>query len=160
MDKTISEAALAMIGVEKIRQYDVTRKDIKRFAQAIGETNPIHYDDAHAQSRGYNGIVAPPLFCQVFTFEDVPVEQLPEDGSPIEIDVPIPARRTVGGGSSYDIYRQIEAGDRITVKSTLRDLFTKEGRSGLLYFVVVETAFSNQHDELVARETATYIKRV
>jgi hypothetical protein len=46
------------------------------------------------------------------------------------------------------------------VKSTLRDVYTKEGKSGTLYFVVVETEFSNQEDEPVAKETATYIKRV
>ena len=48
MDTTVSEEILAMIGMEKVRQYDVTIKDIKRFAQAIGETNPIHFDVNYA----------------------------------------------------------------------------------------------------------------
>jgi len=160
MDTMLSEDILAIIGVEKIRQYDVTKKDIKRFAQAIGEINPIHFDEDYAKSAGYGAVVAPPLFCQMFTFEDVPPELLPRDGSPIEIDVPIPAQRTVGGGSSYEIFQRVKAGDQITSKSTLKDISTKEGKSGLLYFVVVETEFSNQHGELVAKETATYIKRV
>ena len=159
METTVSDKILALIGVEKVRHYEVTQKDIKRFAQAIGETNPIHFDVDYAKSSGYNTVVAPPLFCQVFTFEDVPLEQLPSDGSPIEIDVPIPAPKTVGGGSSYEIFQLVKAGDQITVKSTLKDVYTKEGKSGLLYFIVVETAFSNQHKEPVARETATYIKR-
>ena len=160
MDSTLPEDVLAMIGVEKIRQYDVTKRDIRRFSQAIGETNPIHFDEDYAKSSRYGTIVAPPLFCQMFTFEDVPADQLPDDGSPIEIDVPLPARRTVGGASSYEIFQPVKAGDRITVKSSLRDVFAKEGRSGRLYFVVVETEFSNQENEPVAKETATYIKRV
>lgn len=160
MDNMASEDILAMIGVEKVRHYDVTKRDIKRFAQAIGETNPIHFDEDYAKSTKYGAIIAPPLFCQMFTFEDVPPDRLPSDGSPIEIDVPIPVQRTVGGGSSYEIFQRVKAGDQITAKSTLRDVFTKQGKSGKLYFVVVETEFSNQENEPIAKETATYIKRI
>lgn len=160
MDNMVSKDVLAMIGVEKVRQYDVTKRDIKRFSQAIGETNPIHFDEDYARNTKYGTIVAPPLFCQMFTFEDVPTDHLPGDGSPIEIDVPIPAQRTVGGASSYEIFQPVKAGDQITAKSTLKDVFIKEGRSGRLYFVVVETEFFNQRKEPVAKERATYIKRV
>jgi acyl dehydratase len=160
MDKTVPEDVIATIGVEKVRHYIVTKRDIKRFAQAIGETHPIYFDEKYAKSTKYGVILAPPLFCQIFTFEDVPVDQLPSDGSPIEIDVPIPAQRTVGGASSYEIFQRVKAGDQITAKSTLRDVFIKEGKSGRLYFVIVETEFSNQRKEPVAKETATYIKRI
>jgi len=160
MDNTITKDILAMIDVKKVWYYDVTKRDIKRFAQAIGEVNLIHFDEDFAKSTRYGTIIAPPLFCQIFTFDDVPPDQLPNDGSPIEIDVPIPAKRTVGGASSYKIFQRVKAGDRITVKSTLKDVFTKEGKSGKLYFVVVQTEFSNQNNEPVAEETATYIKRI
>ena len=159
MSTKISKDILALIGVDRVRQYEVTKKDIKRFAQAIGETNPIHSDEDYAKDTQYGGIIAPPLFCQMFTFEDVPSNRLPNDGSPIEIDVPVPAPRTVGGGSSYEIFQPVKAGDTVTVKSTLKDVYTKEGKSGRLYFVMVDTEFSNQRFELVAKETATYIKR-
>jgi hydroxyacyl-ACP dehydratase HTD2-like protein with hotdog domain len=156
----VTESLLGLLGVPKIRHYEVSRRDIRHFAQAIGEEDPVHFDEEYAKTAGYGTIVAPPLFCQVFTFEDVPPQQLPADGSPIEIDVPVPARRTVGGASSYEIFQRVRAGDRITATSTLRDVSTKEGRGGRLYFIVVETEFSNQNNEPVARETATYIKRV
>jgi len=160
MENTVLEDVTAIIDVEKVRHYIVTKRDIKRFAQAIGETNPIYFDEKYDKSTKSGVILAPPLFCQIFTFEDVPVDQLPSDGSPIEIDVPIPAQRTVGGASSYEIFQRVKAGDQITAKSTLKDVFTKEGKSGRLYFVIVETEFSNQRKEPVAKETATYIKRI
>ena len=159
MNSKVPKDVLNMIGGEKVRHYEVTKRDIKRFAQAIGEADPINFDEEYAKTTRYGGIIAPPLFCQMFTFEDVPADRLPGDGSPIEIDVPIPAQRTVGGASSYEIFQRVRAGDRITAKSTLKDVFTKEGKSGRLYFVVVETEFSNQREETVAKETATYIKR-
>ena len=160
MDSKVPENALVMIGEEKVRHYEVTKRDIKRFAQAIGEVDPIHFDEEYAKNTRYGGIVASPLFCQMFTFEDVPGDRLPGDGSLVEMDVPIPAQRTVGGASSYEIFQRVRAGDQITAKSTLKDVYTKEGKSGRLYFVVVETEFSNQREEAVAKETATYIKRL
>jgi acyl dehydratase len=160
MDNKLPKNVIAMIGVEKVRHYVVTKRDIKRFAQAIGETNPIYFDENYAKNTKYGVIQAPPLFCQIFTFEDVPPDQLPYDGSPIEIDVPIPAKRTVGGASSYEIFRRVKVGDQITAKSMLTDVFTKQGKSGTLYFVVIETEFHDQKNKPVAREIATYIKRL
>lgn len=140
------------IGIEKTLSYLVTPRDIKRFSHAIGAGDPKVLADG--------ALLAPPLFCQTFMFEDVPVEELPADGSPTELDVPIPAQRAVGGGSDFEIFHLVKSGDNITVKSKLKDVLTKEGKSGTLYLVVVETSFSNQKNELVARETATYVKRI
>ncbi len=135
-----------------MRHYEVTPRDIKRFAQAIGESDLVVLSDGR--------LVAPPLFCQVFMFEDVPLHELPADGSPKELDVPIPAQRAVGGGSEFEIFGQVRSGDVITVTSKLKDVTTKQGKSGTLYLVVVETVFNNQNGAPVARETATYVKRV
>jgi acyl dehydratase len=153
-------AALAMIGVKKTRTCEVTARDIKRFAQAIGESNPLHYDEAFAKQSRYGCIVAPPLFCQTLTFEDVPASELAGDGSPVEINVPIPAQRAVGGSSQYTVNRLVRAGDVITVTSQLKNIYTKPGKAGLLYFVVVETSFADRTGAPVANEVATYIKRV
>lgn len=156
----VPEAALALIGIQKTRRYEITQRDIKRFAQAIGETNPLHFDEDYARASRYGCIVAPPLFCQTLTFEDVPQSELDADGSPVEINVPIPAKRAVGGSSQYTVHRLVRAGDVITVTSQLKHIYTKQGKGGLLYFVVVETRFADPNGEPVANEVATYIKRV
>lgn len=160
MNDPVPAAARALIGVRKVRRCEVTRRDIARFAQAIGATDPVHYDEAYARTTRHGGIVAPPLFCQSLTYDEVPAELLPADGSPLELHVPIPAQRAVGGGSEYTIHRLVRAGEVITVTSRLRDVSTKQGKSGLLYLVVVETLFEDARGEPVAAETATYIKRV
>jgi acyl dehydratase len=67
MDNTVPEDVLAMIGVEKVRHYVVTKRDIKHFTQAVGETNPIYFDESYANSTRYGDILAPPLFCQIKT---------------------------------------------------------------------------------------------
>jgi acyl dehydratase len=160
MNDPIPAEARALIGARKVRRCEVTRRDIRRFAQAIGATDRVHYDEAYARTTRHGAIVAPPLFCQSLTYEDVPPEQLPADGSPLELRVPIPAQRAMGGGSDYTIHRLVRAGEVITVTSQLKDIYTRQGRSGLLYLVVVETLFEDERGEPVAAETATYIKRV
>jgi acyl dehydratase len=156
----IPAEALAMIGTRKVRRCQVTRRDIERFAQAIGETDGAHCDEAVAGGSSDESIVAPPLFCQTLAYEDVAVEELPPDRSPIELNVPIPARRTVGGSSEYIIHRRVRPGDVLTTATELKNLYVKEGKSGPLYFVVVETRVEDQRGEPVATETATYIKRI
>jgi acyl dehydratase len=156
----IPPEARALIGVRKVRHVEVTRRDIRRFAQAIGTTDRIHYDEDYARTSRYGGIVAPPLFCQSLTYDDVPLDELPVDGAPLELCVPIPAQRTVGGSSDYRIQRLVRAGETIVVTSALKDVYTKQGRTGLLYMVVVETCFDDADGRPVASEIATYIKRV
>jgi acyl dehydratase len=159
MNASIPEDTLKMIGVEKTTSFEVTLKDIKRFAQAIDDPNPLYSDQADMAISDSHEMVAPPLFCQAFAFEDVPLSALPPDGAPVEINIPLPVEKAVGGGSVFEIDGPVRPGDRITAKSRVSDVFTKTGRSGLLYFVIVETSFFNQHDQRVARETATFIKR-
>ena len=148
------------IGKKHVRCCHVTAKDIRHFAQAIGENNKIHHDESYARSQGYNNIVAPPLFCQTLTYDDVPVEQLPDDGSPVELNIDIPATKTIGGSSQYTINRLVHAGEIINVRSTITNIYTKNGKTGLLYFIEIETVFeSSEENEIIASETATYIKR-
>jgi hydroxyacyl-ACP dehydratase HTD2-like protein with hotdog domain len=137
----------AQLCAPRTRRCVVTARDIRRFNQAIGEP-----DDG-------DGLVAAPLFCQTLTWEEVPLERLPADGSPAELDVPIPATRVVGGSSEYVIHRLVRAGDELDVVSVLKDVRAKEGRSGLVYLVVIETRCTDRDGRPVATEVATFVKR-
>ena len=49
----IPEAARCLIGTERVSFYDVTLRDIKRYAQAIGDADPLYYDEAYAATTSY-----------------------------------------------------------------------------------------------------------
>lgn len=155
----IPAEAKAMIGKETVREYDVTKIDIRRFAQAIDDPNPIYVDEEYAKSTRYKGIIAPPLFCHAFAFDDVPASQLREDGLPIEVDVPLPVQRAIGGGSSFVVAEPVRPGDTLTVKRKIADIYKKTGRSGTLYFMVIDITYTNQKGELLAFEKTTEIRR-
>lgn len=155
----ISAEAAAIIGKETVLHYQVTERDIRRFAQAIDDPNPLYADAEYAKNYGYASVIAPPLFCQMFAYSDTPASQLKEDGSPKEIDVPLPTKRVLGGGSSFELGEPVKAGDVIKAVKKITDIYRKEGKSGTLYFVVIDNLWTNQNGQMVAHETATYIHR-
>lgn len=140
---------LAAIGTVSEHVYEVLARDIRRFADAIGDPDPAARE----------GRVAPPLFCHALAFEDVPAGTLRPDGLPHELDVPLPTERAVGGGSCYEVGTEIRPGDVITVRKVIADIYVKRGSSGDLVFVVLDTTFTNQAGELVARERGTFVNR-
>lgn len=142
----------AMIGATRTRRCAVTARDIRHFAQAIGdEVTGALPDDA---------LVAPPLFPQTYGYDDVPLSELTPDGSPAELDLPLPAKRAMGGSSEFTVHRRLRPGDEVTVESRLADIYVKQGKSGPLFMIVIETRFTDQHSRPVASEVATFIKRV
>ena len=143
------------IGLTRRRRVEVTARDIRRFAQAIGEPQQLPHE---GPAEGLSA-EAPALFCQALMYEDAEPEALPPDGTPLEIDLGLPNARTVGGSSDFHIERPVRAGDVIEVESTVRDIQVKEGRSGRLYLVSVETRFTDASLREVARELATYVQR-
>lgn len=146
-DLAIPQAVRALLSAPRRRRCLVTARDIRRFAQAIGAP-----DDGA-------GLVAAPLFCQSLTWEDVPLERLPEDGSPTELNLPIAATRVVGGSSEYTIHRLVRAGDELEVVTVLKDVRARKGRSGLVYLLVLETRCLDRDGLPVATEVATFVKR-
>ena len=142
--------------------FQVTATDIAKFAHATGETSPIHFDREAAIAAGYDDVVAPTLFPYVVRMHAsalVPLDQLEPDGSPTADVPPLPTRRAMAGETAIEFGERVVAGDVITVRKRLANMYEKEGRSGALVFVEMEFTFTNQHDDLVARESFTRIYR-
>ncbi len=140
--------------------YPVTRIDISRFARATGETNEVHYDRDAAVEAGYADVVAPTMFPYAIRMHASTLDgQLEEDGSPTADVPPLPTKRAMAGETKIEFGVPIVAGDVITVRKHLADLYEKEGRSGPLVFVSMEFSFTNQRDEHVATELFTRIYR-
>ena len=161
-DALVPAEAKAMIGKEATPQtYEVSKRDIQRFAQAIGDPNPLYVDEDYAKKTKWGGIIAPPLFFFAFAYDDTPDTRLSEDGRTIitELDVPLPVSRSVGGASANELGEPVRPGDTITVRKRVADVYCKEGKGGVLYFIVVETTYTNQNGQFVGREKATFVQR-
>ena len=141
----ITDEMRSFIGLESDPvTYVVEKHSIEHFARAIGESNPIYFDEQFAKDN-VGGIIAPPTFIRLFRPKRLE-KQFPDSFSNL-----------VDGGSSYTFYEKIFVGDKITVVSKLKDLFIKSGSFGDMMFKISLTTYTNQKNILVAEQEITTI---
>lgn len=124
----------------------VTRQQVRRYARAVEDDNPLFHDVEHAVSEGFDDLVIPPNFLPavIDPGEGVPADQLREDGldpSRYPIDIP-PKAALMGGGQSLTFDRYLTAGESIVVNERFDDIYQKESSSmGLLTFLETTTEY-------------------
>jgi acyl dehydratase len=121
---------------------------VRRMALAIGDRDPIHFDEAAAKARGYRGITAPWPLLWLYFFTCTIYEH----------DLPF-GKATVHGQDDYEFHEPLVVGDIITVRTAIVDAKLKHGKSGRLGQVVSERRFTNQRGELCAVLRTTLFRR-
>src|SRR5919198_1608607 len=128
--------------------YAVGREKIKEYALAVGETNPLHLDPEAARAAGFHDVVAPPMFCVVYSG--------PAMGPAIfDPDVGINFALMVHGGQEFKWGPLVVAGDEIETTVTVKDISERNGTS----FYVFESVSTNQDGDTVCVGTWTNIVR-
>jgi len=126
------------------RTLEVEKGAVRRFAEAIGDPNPLWSDEEAARGTRYGGIIAPPTFLRLAT------------GFP-RFPFPLPFEHLLDGGSDWAYFEPVRPGDALTAVSRLVDLREREGRVGRMLFVVHETTYTNQWGRLAASQRCTTI---
>lgn len=116
---------------------------IKRFAEAIGDDNPLYHDTEFAQTSPFKGIIAPPTF--VFEWNH---HEAIADAALVG---------NIRAGNEYEFFQPLRPGDIITSKSKIKDVYEKQGHSGTMIFIVCETTYTNQRDELLGIQRSSQI---
>jgi acyl dehydratase len=128
--------------------HEVERGAIRRFAEALGDPNPIYLDDAAARAAGHPALVAPPTF---------PVALASNERFRHSLD--LGTRSILHGEQQFEYARPIFAGDRITVVSRVADVQERAGASGPMDVLVIEDEGRDDKGEVVFRTRATLILR-
>jgi acyl dehydratase len=153
-DSLITDEARAMIGtITGRRTGTVSLKEAQRWAAAVGDRNPIYFDDEAARAAGYRGIVTPPLFLPCVLLGVVHVDELREDGIAAgrRGGIPLKVSRTLHGGEETECFLPVYPGDTITGESRIAAIEEKEGSRGPFVLTTTETVYTNQDGEVVAR---------
>ena len=145
-ESAITPEMRAAIGVEsEPRTSEVEKGAIIKFAEAIGDTNPIYNDEAAARESRYGGMIAPPTFLRSMS------------AGPLKVDVRSSYSANLDGGSEWEYFEPIRPGDRITVTTKVADIYERAGRLGNMLFMVRETNYVNQFGNTVATQRTTGI---
>ena len=101
--------------------YEVGREKIREYADAVAEANPVHHDPDAAREAGFRNVVAPPMFCVVYS--------APAMGPAIlDPEVGINLAAMVHGGQEFEWGEPVCAGDTITTTPRFADFSEKDGR--------------------------------
>lgn len=125
---------------------EVEKGAIVKFAEAIGDDNPLWTDEIKARKGKYGGLIAPPTFLRSIRIDR---PELPFD---------LPFTRLLDGGSDWEYFQPVRAGDLITAKNQITDLQERVGRMGLMIIMTNLITYVNQFQEVVATQTNTSIR--
>ena len=128
--------------------YAVEKDAILVYCKAIGETGPVYTDEDAARAAGHPSLVAPATFCAML---------VRSSGRPdIKLNF---GNRGFHAGEAIESLETVHAGDTLTAKTRLKEVYAKTGRSGTMAFVVWETSFTNQHGQQVVAVQESYVRR-
>ncbi len=129
-------------------EYEVGREKVREYARAVGEENPIHLDPEAARAAGFQNVVAPPMFCVVYSAGAM-------GPAVLDPDLAINLALMVHGSQEFEWLEPVVAGDTITTKVTVKNLYEKNG----MEFYVWESESTNQEGRPVVKGTWTNIVR-
>jgi acyl dehydratase len=128
--------------------YQVGREKIREYSEALGLDNPVHFDLEAAQAAGYRDVVAPPMFCVVFSGRAMAPAIL-------DSEVAMNFATMVHGGQEFEWGEPVCSGDEITTTPKCLEIYEKDGKG----FYVFESVSVNQNGEQVVRAVWTNIVR-
>jgi acyl dehydratase len=76
-NKYVTDEVLKQIGkTAEPRTYEVERGAIRRFAEAIGDPNPLFNSESEARQSRFGGLIAPPTFYRsmMAAFPEIKIE--------------------------------------------------------------------------------------
>ena len=128
---------------------EVEKGAIRRFAEALGETNPIYYEEAAARAAGYRSVVAPPTFPTSL-----------RAGSDLRENLLLaPGKHLLQAEQTIEYARPLVAGDKLTVTSRVADISQRNTPSGMTDVVVIEDDGHDEAGELIYRARALWVVR-
>jgi acyl dehydratase len=127
---------------------EVERGAIRRFAEALGDFNPVYYDEEYARACGYPTIVAPPTFPASF-----------HSAADLRELLGVGIKSLLHAEQGFEYERPILAGDRIYVSTKVADVQERTGPAGKMDVAVIEDEGRDEEGKLVFKARRTLVVR-
>ncbi len=139
------EYYLPFVGKKSERLYHrVSADQIRAFAQAIGEKNPIYYDEEYARTTKYGRVIAPPTFCLSLRTADIPGLWIAPVGR-------------IHAGQRFIWNRPIFADEMVSIEQVITNTFEKTGKKGQMIFLEQTKNVYDAEDKLICSFIVTTI---
>ncbi|HXZ94415.1 MAG TPA: MaoC family dehydratase N-terminal domain-containing protein [Dehalococcoidia bacterium] len=132
--------------------FKVEEGAIQRYAEAIGDPNPLYNDPDFASKTKYGRLIAPPGFTgwpvKAGRLSERLLESLAKAGAP---------SRLLDGGIEFEFIEPVGAGDVLTATTKIVNMSERETRLGKTMFTTLETTFVNKKGNVALRSRSTFI---
>ncbi len=128
--------------------HEVEKGELRRFAEALGDPNPIYVDEAAARAAGFPSLVAPPTFAAVLAANERFRQSLD-----------LGTKSLLHVDQQIEFGRPIVAGDALTITSRVADVQERAGGSGPMDVLVLEGEARDARGEMVFRARSTLVIR-
>ena len=137
---------------------EVERGAIRRYAEAVGDPNPLYSDVEYAKNSKYGEIICPPGF---FGWPAKVSTGAMEAMAPVlEAVFKAGLFRILDAGVEYDFLLPVRAGDTLAWYIKFVDAKERTGKEGgRMVFLTMEITYINQNGDLVAKRRQTFIAR-
>ena len=147
---------------EDVRILEVEKGAIRRYADALDDPNPLYRDEEYARNSKYGSIIAPPGFFgwptrwqRGSTFPAFPE-------TTVELIIALAKSgysQIIDGSIEYEFFYPIKAGDTLSASSAIKDISERKDNAGKAVFVIVDTNYTNQNNESVAKVRQIFVNR-
>ena len=137
----VTDELKKLVGVESEPEvWEIEKGAIVKFAQSVGDRNPLWNDPGAASKTRYGGMIAPPTFTSMLRNEKL-------YDTIFELD--LPAKRVLNAGNEIEFFEPIRPGDVITVTGKLANIAEREGNVGRMLVLTFEYTYKNQTGKVV-----------
>jgi acyl dehydratase len=132
--------------------FKVEEGAIQRYAEAIGDPNPLYNDPDFASKTRYGRLLAPPGFTgwpvKAGRLSERLLESLAKAGAP---------SRLLDGGIEFEFIEPVGAGDVLTATTKIVNMTERETKLGKTMFTTLETTFVNKKGNVTLKSRSTFI---
>jgi acyl dehydratase len=122
----------------------IERSAVKKFAEAIGDPNPIYWDEETGKKSRYKNNIAPPTFPRALDYGVI-------DG------LKLPSKGLIHGEQTFHYERPLLVEEEIYCYSKVETYFEKKGSNGKLGFLVIKGYGEEPSGEIIFTSTQTII---
>jgi len=133
--------------------FKVEEGAIQRYAQAIGDPNPLFNDPDYASKTRYGRLLALPGFTGWPAKAGRPTEKL----FAFLVKAGAPAR-ILDGGIDFEFIEPVGAGDVLTATTKIANVAERETRLGKTMFTTAEVTYVNHKGKVALKSWATIIQ--
>jgi len=142
--------------------FQIERESVRRFAEAVGDLNPLYIDGGYASLSKHGSLITPPGFLSSPWYwgdkEENDEKEISGLGDIIRLLIDAGYPQTFDSGIDYEFLRPVRVGDIITAESSIIEIVERGKGDEKALFLFTETVYTNQIGKTVciSRVTTTH----